>query len=85
MLLLFVALFVECCLPMRLVSSVCSASSTVRDYFHTGCVSFLSLFLFISVYLVVYISRHDRFNQQEVHPQIDRLETIQLLVPSLGK
>ena len=76
---LFVALFVECCLPMRLVSSVCSASSTVRDYFHTGCVSFLALFLCISVFLFVYISRHDWFHQQVVQPQFDRLETIQLL------
>ena len=53
--------------------------STVRDYFHTGCVSFLALFLCISVFLVVYISRHDWFHQQVVQPQIDRLETIQLL------
>ena len=87
-----VALFVESCfylLPF-LLSVVCRwdwfhlfavhhLPSTVRDYFHTGCVSFLALFLCISVFLVVYVFWHDWIHLQVMYSQVDRLETIQLL------
>ena len=84
-----VALFVESCfylLPF-LLSVVCR-----WDWFHLFAVHHLpwetifTLVVFRSwhyfcvfLYFRLFISRHDWFHQQVVQPQIDRLETIQLL------